>query len=101
MITRTQFAIALARREFAVRPRLVPVRHNRAVYSMDMSNIVGQNVGSIVRPEIVKVDPKTKTETVDMFLARGGQITKGAPCMRGYAAPVVKSKPTRFAVSRG
>lgn len=101
MITRTQFAIALARREFSLRPSLKPVRHNRAVYSMDMAQIVGQNVGSIVRPEIVKVDPVTRTETVEMFLARGGEIKRGPVSMKGYAAPVVKSKPTRFAVSRG
>ncbi len=101
MITRTQFAIALARREFSLQPSMVPVRHLQAVYSMDMANVVGQNVGTIVRPEIVKVDPRTKAESVEMFLARGGQIVKGAPCMKGYAAPVVKSKPTRFNVSRG
>lgn len=101
MITRLQFRIALATREMSNRPSLVPVRHLRAVYSMNMAQIVGQNVGTIVRPEIVRVDPATKTETVANFLARGGSIKRGAPCLRGMVTPVVKSKPTRFAVSRG
>jgi len=42
--------------------------------------LVGQNVGTVVRPNIVRVvGTFTGIETVEQFLARGGSITVGAP----------------------
>ena len=71
--------------------------------------LMAYNVGSFVRPEIARVAVRKSTianaiaveETVASFLARGGSVTKVAPCNRGQKVAVVKSKPTRFAVSRG
>lgn len=73
------------------------------------SMAMAYNVGSYVRPEIAKIAVRRTniagrvdaSETVASFLARGGQIAKCAPCLRGQKTPMVKSKPTRFATSRG
>ena len=65
--------------------------------------VYGLNVGTSVRPEIVPVDPNTGVETVEQFLARGGQIVKGAAVTAKGASivGVVKSGTTLVRRSRG
>lgn len=101
MLTHVQTQIAFALAQFRQTPMSKPVKHNRAVFAMDRKTIVGQNIGTVVRPEIIRVDPSTKTETVEMFLARGGSIKRGPASMKGYKSPCVKTNTTRFSVSRG
>jgi len=75
-----------------------PVGFNRALYS-PKGDLIGLNIGSAVRPEIVVT--ATGTESVAEFLARGGSIKVGAPCMKGAPVLNVKCNPTRVAKSRG
>lgn len=73
------------------------------------NRIVGYNLGSFVRPEICQMTVrKTRgsgiveaVETVESFLNRGNTITKLAPCTKHQKTQTIKSRPTRFAVSRG
>lgn len=65
--------------------------------------VYGLNVGTSVRPEIIPVSPDTGVETVEQFLARGGQIVKGAAVTAKGASVVgvVKSGTTLVRRSRG
>lgn len=66
--------------------------------------LVGQNIGTVVRPNVVRVvGTFTGVETVEQFLARGGSITVGAPktAKGATVVGVVKTGTTRVAVSRG
>lgn len=66
--------------------------------------LVGQNIGTVVRPNVVRVvGTFTGVETVEQFLARGGSITVGASktAKGATVVGVVKTGTTRVAVSRG
>lgn len=92
----------IEKRAAARRVKSTP-RHLRAVFNA-AGEVIGQNVGTQVRPEIVRVvGTFTGIETVEQFLARGGSITVGAPKIAKGAALVntIKSGSTRIAVSRG
>lgn len=67
-----------------------PVGRNRALFDNKTGNIIGVNVGTAVRPEVIPVDPNTGIESVEMFLARGGSIVKCAPCTRGQKKQTVR-----------
>lgn len=78
-------------------------KHLRAVFDASGA-LIGQNVGTQVRPEIVRVvGTFTGIETVEQFLARGGRITVGAPTIAKGASLVrtIKSGTTRVGKSRG
>lgn len=78
-------------------------KHMRAVFDQTGA-LIGQNVGTAVRPEIVRVvGTFTGIETVEQFLARGGRITVGAPTIAKGASLVttIKSGTTRIGKSRG
>jgi hypothetical protein len=93
------------RRAAAVRRASVPSTpgYLKPVYDAT-GTLVGQNVGTVVRPNVVRVvGTFTGTETVEQFLARGGRITVGAPKVAKGAMLVktVKTGTTRVATSRG
>ena len=72
------------------------------VYHPRTHAICAVNTGSYVRPEIVPVRVNASgVETVESFMARGGSVTKLAPSTKYQTVAVVKSRPTRFATSRG
>lgn len=92
----------IEKRAAARRVKATP-RHLGAVFN-DAGEVIGQNVGTQVRPEIVRVvGTFTGVETVEQFLARGGRVTVGAPKIAKGAALVntIKSGSTRVVVSRG
>jgi hypothetical protein len=72
-----------------------PVAYNRALFNPKTGDIIGVNVGSSVRPEIIPVDPSTGIESVEMFLARGGSVVKCDPCTRGQKNSTVRVKGSR------
>ena len=92
----------IAKRAEARRVKATP-RHLRAVFNAS-GEVIGQNIGTQVRPEIVRVvGTFTGIETVEQFLARGGRITVAAPKVAKGASLVdtIKSGSTRIRVSRG
>lgn len=74
------------------------------LYGPSSHEIVAYNFGSSVRPDVapIRVTPYGR-ETVSSFLARGGQIVKGAPKVAKGATLVttVRSRTTHVAKSRG
>ena len=74
------------------------------VYGPSSHEVVAYNFGSRVRPEVATVRVNTSgVESVASFLARGGQIVKGAPKVARGASivSVVRSRPSHIAKSRG
>lgn len=71
-------AIAAGRAEA---PKMVA--HGKPLYSPTTGLLVGVNIGTTVRPEVVPVDPVTGAETVAQFLARGGKVKTCRPSIVG------------------
>lgn len=74
------------------------------VYHPVHKTIVGYNFGTSVRPNVAPIALTSNgSESVESFLARGGQIHRGAPKVAKGAVIVdqVKSNPTRVRTSRG
>lgn len=70
-------------------------RYKQAVYNR-RGTLVGANIGTIVRPEIVPVDLSTGTESVAQFLARGGIVKVGRTAKAsGFVAQGIRVKPFR------
>ena len=70
-------------------------RHLQAVYNR-RGALVGANIGTAVRPQIVPVDLSTGTESVAQFVARGGIIKVGRTAKAsGFVAQGIRVKPFR------
>ena len=68
-------------------------RYSEAVYDRK-GDLVGANVGTSVRPQIVPIDPLTTTESVAQFLARGGVVKIGRSKQAiGFARASMRTKP--------
>ena len=70
-------------------------RHLQAVYNR-RGALVGANIGTAVRPQIVPVDLSTGIESVAQFVARGGIIKVGRTAKAaGFVAQGIRVKPFR------
>ena len=68
-------------------------RYLQAVYDRK-GDLVGANVGTSVRPQLVPIDALTATESVAQFFARGGVVTIGrSKQARGFARAGMRTKP--------
>lgn len=74
------------------------------VYHPERGNIIGYNFGTSVRPDVAPIRvTHVGQETIDSFLARGGQIHTIKPhAARGVRVTgIVRVNPTRVRTSRG
>ena len=70
-------------------------RYKQAVYNR-RGALVGANIGTIARPEIVPVDLSTGTESVAQFLARGGILKVGRTAKAsGFVSQSIRVKSFR------
>ena len=68
-------------------------RYGQAAYDRK-GDLVGANVGTSVRPQMVPIDPLTATESVAQFLARGGVVTIGRSKQAfGFVRAGMRTKP--------
>ncbi len=68
-------------------------RYLQAAYDRK-GDLVGANVGTSVRPQMVPIDPLTGTETVAQFFARGGVVKIGRSKQAlGFVRAGMRTKP--------
>jgi len=68
-------------------------RYKQAAYNRQ-GNLVGANIGTSVRPQIVPVDLSTGIESVAQFVARGGVVKVGRTAKAsGFVAQGIRVKP--------